>query len=88
MSANRSNIYIFMNLAPDFGAIFTKKQPIWAPEGSQCSLFLVLKAFLGASWDPFWTLWGPWGALGTALGAVQEPLGTSFLNLGARGSPQ
>ena len=75
-------------LSFNFEVNFIKKPSIWAPKGSQCSLIGVLKTFLGASCGHVFPLWGPWGALGTALGAVQEPLGNIFLDLGApRGPP-
>ena len=54
-----------------------------APEGPKWGHIGVPKAFLGVSWASFLPLWTLLGTPGHPLGAVQEPLGTIFINLGA-----
>ena len=74
---------MFLYFATHFRLFFTKKPPMCAPEGPKWGHIGVPKAFLGVSWASFLPLWALLGTPGHPLGAVQEPLGTIFINLGA-----
>ena len=72
-------MYFDMN----FHLCFTEKPSICAPDAPKWGHIGVPATFLSVSWSPCLSLWAVLRTSGHPFGAVPEPLGTIFVNLGA-----